>query len=125
MSCIRGRGNRDTEQALARLFRQNGITGWRRHLPVFGRPDFAFPKQKLAIFVDGCFWHRCPRHSNIPVNNREFWRRKLEGNVQRDRLVTRTLKLRGWRVIRLWEHQLKPATRERCLPRIRRLLLGG
>ena len=125
MSCIRGRGNRDTEQALARLFHQNGITGWRRHLPIFGRPDFVFPNQRLAIFVDGCFWHRCPRHSSIPVNNRDFWRRKLEGNVQRDRLVTKTLKLEGWRVIRLWEHQLKPATRGRCLLRIRRLLPGG
>jgi DNA mismatch endonuclease (patch repair protein) len=59
MSRIRGKGNKQTEQVLRRLMRQAGITGWRRHMPLLGKPDFAFPKQKVAVFVDGCFWHGC------------------------------------------------------------------
>ena len=106
MSRIRGRGNRDTEVALARLFRQRGITGWRRHQRLFGKPDFIFRGQRLAVFVDGCFWHRCPRHSNIPVANRAFWKEKLTANARRDRLVNVSLKNKGWRVVRIWEHDL-------------------
>ena len=83
MSQIRGRGNKDTEIALARLLRQNKITGWRRQLPVFGKPDFVFPKQKLAVFVDGCFWHGCPKHSNLPANNRAFWIKKTRLQTNR------------------------------------------
>src|SRR5665213_2862959 len=104
MSRIRGRGNKATEIALARLLRRNKITGWRRHHAIFGKPDFTFPKHQLVIFVDGCFWHGCPMHSNMPVNNRDFWNRKLSGNRARDRLVSRTLRKNGWRVLRIWEH---------------------
>ena len=64
MSRIRGRGNKDTELALAKLLRRHRITGWRRNQPVFGKPDFVFPKLKLAVFVDGCFWHGCPKHAS-------------------------------------------------------------
>lgn len=120
MSCIRGRGNKDTELALATIFRTAGITGWRRHQPVFGKPDFIIRKVRLAIFVDGCFWHGCPKHSNLPVNNRPFWRKKLTANQTRDRLVTRTLRKRGWRVLRIWEHELRNPTR--VLSRILRSL---
>ncbi len=107
MSKIRGRGNRDTELAVLRLLRERRITGWRRHLPLPGRPDFAFRGVRLALFVDGCFWHQCPRCSNVPENNREFWQLKLARNVARDRAVTRTLRSAGWRVLRLWEHELR------------------
>jgi DNA mismatch endonuclease, patch repair protein len=65
MSRIRGKGNKDTEVALAKLFRANGITGWRRHYAIAGKPDFAFPKCKLAVFVDGCFWHGCRKHATL------------------------------------------------------------
>lgn len=106
MSRIRGRGNKDTEIALARLLRQNKITGWRRHLPIFGRPDFAFPKQKLAVFVDGCFWHGCPRCYCRPKSNRKYWDAKIARNRERDRKVSRELRRLGWRVIRIWEHDL-------------------
>jgi DNA mismatch endonuclease, patch repair protein len=107
MSRIRGKGNRDTELALARLLRAEHITGWRRHYPILGRPDFAFPKSRVAVFVDGCFWHQCPRCSNLPVNNRAFWKKKLSANVSRDRLVTRQLRRQGWRVLRIWEHAFR------------------
>ncbi|MGH7940991.1 MAG: very short patch repair endonuclease [Limisphaerales bacterium] len=106
MSRIRGRGNKATEIALARLLRRNKTTGWRRHPAIFGKPDFVFRRERILIFVDGCFWHGCPRHSNVPVNNREFWEKKLTANKLRDRLVTKTLRRQGWLVIRVWEHDL-------------------
>ncbi len=75
MSRIRGRGNKDTELALARIFRRHGITGWRRNHPAFGKPDFVFKESRTAVFVDGCFWHSCPKHATSPRGNREFWRK--------------------------------------------------
>lgn len=148
MSRIRSRGNRATELALVRVFRAHGITGWRRHLKLrvgelrvesrrrarpsglasqpstFNaqltvRPDFVFSKLKLAVFVDGCFWHACPRHCRMPVSNRAFWRAKLARNQARDRLVTRTLRKAGWRVLRIWEHDLHRATRRRSTKRMK------
>jgi DNA mismatch endonuclease (patch repair protein) len=71
------------------------------------RPDFVFRKSRTAIFVDGCFWHGCPRHATWPAHRAAWWRRKIEGNKTRDRLVNRTLRRSGWRVVRIWEHQLQ------------------
>jgi DNA mismatch endonuclease (patch repair protein) len=87
-------------------------------------PDFVFPKLRLAVFVDGCFWHQCPRHSNLPANNRTFWERKLKGNKARDRRVARTLRASGWRVLRVWEHELR-RNHPRLLGRIRRAMEWG
>jgi DNA mismatch endonuclease (patch repair protein) len=120
MSRIRGRGNKDTELALVKLLRAARITGWRRHMKLMGRPDFAFRKQRVVIFVDGCFWHGCPRHSNVPVNNRDFWIKKLTANRTRDRMVTKELKRQGWSVIRVWEHEFRAS--ERLVGRILRKL---
>lgn len=123
MSRIRGKGNRTTELALARAFRRAGIKGWRRHLVIklplgprvakregrthlVVRPDFVFKAERVAVFVDGCFWHRCPIHSKTPANNLPFWEQKFSRNVERDRLVDRELKKAGWRVWRVWEHSL-------------------
>jgi DNA mismatch endonuclease (patch repair protein) len=106
MSRIRGSGNKTTELALAKLFRRNGITGWRRNQPLFGKPDFTFRRQRVVVFVDGCFWHGCPKHFNMPANNQAFWKGKLAANRDRDRFVTQTLRKQGWRVIRVWEHDL-------------------
>ncbi len=117
MSRIRGSGNKETELAMIKLFRRNKITGWRRHYPLFGKPDFTFPKSGVVVFVDGCFWHGCPKHSNMPVNNRAFWRRKLGSNKKRDRRVNRVLHLEGWRIIRIWEHELNKNP-DRCIKRI-------
>lgn len=117
MSRIRGRGNKDTELAMVKLLRASGITGWRRHINLIGCPDFTFQKNRVVIFVDGCFWHSCPLHSTVPANNREFWIKKLTTNKIRDRTVTKELKRRGWSVIRVWEHEFrKPA---RIIARIR------
>jgi DNA mismatch endonuclease (patch repair protein) len=122
MSRIRGRGNKDTELALAKLFRRHRITGWRRNQSVFGKPDFVFPKFRLAVFVDGCFWHGCPKHATKPRNNRAFWHRKFSTNKKRDRVVNRTLRKTGWLVLRIWEHELARRNQTRCIRRIQRVL---
>ena len=111
MARIRGRGNKDTELALMKLFRRNRITGWRRNQKVFGKPDFLFRRNRLAVFVDGCFWHGCPKHCKIPAGNRAFWEKKFVANKARDRRVNRELRKLGWRVIRIWEHDLKSPNR--------------
>jgi DNA mismatch endonuclease (patch repair protein) len=111
MSRIRGKGNEKTEVRLAMLLRKEGIGGWRRHLLIPGRPDFAFRKQKVALFVDGCFWHGCPRCFRLPKQNRAFWKAKIEGNRRRDRSVNGRLRRLGWKVIRIRECQLKHANR--------------
>lgn len=109
MSLIRGRKNRSTEQVFVKFLRKSRITGWRRNYGIFGSPDIAFPRHKIAIFLDGCFWHGCPKHGTFPKTNRKFWRNKIEMNIKRDRLVNKTLKKDGWKVMRVWEHDLKNA----------------
>ena len=144
MARIRGRGNKDTELVLARLLRAYRITGWRRHVEVRGtklegrrkaarpsyftprpftvRPDFVFRKSRTAVFVDGCFWHGCPKHATQPKNNAAFWQKKLAGNKRRDAVVNRTLRSAKWRVFRLWEHELAKKNQARLLSRIQRAL---
>jgi DNA mismatch endonuclease (patch repair protein) len=108
MSAIRGKGNKSTELRLVNLLRKSDLVGWRRHPDYLtGRPDFVFKKVKVAIFVDGCFWHGCREIKKPPANNHEFWLRKIEANRQRDIIVTKRLRKEGWKVIRVWEHQLK------------------
>jgi DNA mismatch endonuclease (patch repair protein) len=164
MARIRSRGNRDTELALARLLRAHGITGWRRQGEIRSpksearsfkvRADLVFRRERLAVFVDGCFWHGCPIHSppgrwlrksSMPAKSRgasgakvgrtgkEFWRRKLAANRARDRAVSRALRRAGWRVLRVWEHELpcrkaegrrQKAESVRLVRRIRRALVA-
>jgi DNA mismatch endonuclease Vsr len=83
-----------------------------------GHPDFVFPRRRLAVFVDGCFWHACPRHGTHPQNNRDFWREKIARNVARDRLVARTLRGKGWHVLRIWQHELRRKNEIRCVTRL-------
>lgn len=107
MAAIRSYGNKDTELKLAAIFRESGIRGWQRHQALPGRPDFAFRNERLAVFVDGCFWHGCPLHGRSPTTNRPYWLKKLRRNRARDRAVTLELRRRGWKVLRLWEHALR------------------
>ena len=122
MSRIRGRGNKATEITLAKLLRCNRITGWRRNQKIFGKPDFIFKKFKLAVFVDGCFWHGCLKHGTQPRGNRSFWKNKFTRNKARDRLVIRTLRAQGWRVLRIWEHELARKNEVRLLKRLQSAL---
>lgn len=118
MALIRSRGNRATELRLIALMREHGITGWRRNARVFGKPDFVFRAAKLAVFVDGCFWHGCPRHATKPANRAEWWADKLARNAERDRKVNRSLRKAGWQVLRIWECALSQARALRTLKRI-------
>jgi DNA mismatch endonuclease (patch repair protein) len=120
MSLIRSRGNRGTELRLIALMRAHGITGWRRNQRVFGRPDFVFRRVRLALFVDGCFWHGCPVHGTRPRTNAAFWRKKIARNRERDGEVTRFLRRNGWRVLRVWEHELARKNEKRLVQRIRK-----
>jgi len=70
-----------------------------------GRPDIVFPSERVAVFVDGCFWHSCPEHSTVPRQNRRWWATKLKVNVERDRRHDRELRKAGWMVLRYWEHE--------------------
>jgi DNA mismatch endonuclease (patch repair protein) len=71
----------------------------------------AWVEEAVAVFVDGCFWHGCPKHATKPANNRAFWKKKLAGNKTRDRLVNRTLRRAGWRVVRIWPRKRLRLTR--------------
>lgn len=124
MSRIRGYANKDTELALIRICRAHRIIGWRRNRPLFGKPDFVFPKLKLAVFVDECFWHGCPLHATHPRNNAEFWRTKLNTNRARDLVVTKKLRALGWHVLRIWEHELIRGNEMRTVLRSHRALTG-
>jgi DNA mismatch endonuclease (patch repair protein) len=110
MSLIKGKGNKDTELRMIQLFRLNRINGWRRGCPLPGRPDFVFPKLKVAVFVDGCFWHGCSTHFKMPSNNKAFWETKIQANRKRDRIVNKLLKHKGWVVLRIWEHDLRQSS---------------
>jgi len=111
MAAIRSRGNKATELQLVAILRASGITGWRRHQALPGRPDFVFRRQRLAVFVDGCFWHGCRWHCRMPKSRTAFWNPKIARNKKRDRTVRVLLKSRGWRVLRFWEHELSNTPR--------------
>ncbi len=113
MASIRSAGNKTTELVMVGLLRSARISGWRRHLPLPGRPDFAFPQEKLAIFIDGCFWHACPRCYRLPEDNRAYWKNKMLGNRARDKKNSRDLRAKGWKVLRVWEHSLKSHSRHK------------
>lgn len=111
MAQVKSKDNRSTEKKLISVLRASKLSGWRRHYPIFGNPDFVFPSEKVAVFVDGLFWHGHPSKCRVPQSNREYWLNKIGRNVERDKLVTRTLRSKGWKVIRIWEDAvMKPST---------------
>ena len=108
MKHVKSKGNASTEMRMVTILRREGIKGWRRHLKMFGVPDFAWTKLKVVLFVDGCFWHACPECSHpTPKTNSDFWSRKISGNAARDVLVDRHYTEAGWTVLRVWEHELR------------------
>ncbi len=107
MSAIHSKGNQDTEVRLLSMLRRHRITGWRRHAALPGKPDFTFRRERVILFVDGCFWHGCPLHGRQPGTHKEYWSQKISRNKERDRRVARELRGAGWRVLRIWEHLLK------------------
>lgn len=107
MRAVKAQGNQSTEMKLIALFRARRITGWRRNYKLPGRPDFVFPNQRVALFADGCFWHGHTCRNVTPAANAEYWKQKIKRNRARDKSVTRALTQKGWRVVRLWECQIK------------------
>jgi DNA mismatch endonuclease (patch repair protein) len=107
MSRVRNRDT-DAEMALRRELHRRGLR-YRVNVQIAGlgrtRPDIVFTKAKIVVFVDGCFWHRCPIHATFPKVNEQWWADKLEKNVLRDRATDRALQDVGWTVVRVWEHE--------------------
>jgi DNA mismatch endonuclease (patch repair protein) len=109
MGKSKSHGTKSTERRFRALLVAAGVKGWKlgHRSKLIGKPDFFFPKRKIAIFVDGCFWHGCSRCRSIPDTNKEFWASKIARNKQRDKTVRRQLSAAGWRCVRIWEHQLR------------------
>lgn len=110
MAAIKGRGTHSTELAVRGILKNLGITGWRANsVSIPGKPDFAFPKIKLVVFVDGCFWHGCKicLRNLKPGTNTTYWRKKIDSNMRRDKRINRQLNKLGWSVLRIWEHSVK------------------
>src|SRR6266404_9457684 len=101
MAAVKPTGTR-AEIRLARILRQNNLRGYRKHWPVLGKPDFVWPTIKVALFVDGCFWHGCLRCNRRSKSNVKFWRIKIDSNRRRDARVARRLRNDGWSVLRVW-----------------------
>ena len=104
------------ELALRRELHRRGLRYFVDRAPLAGqrrRADVVFPRLRVAVYVDGCFWHRCPEHATDPTNNAQWWAAKLAGNVTRDRATDAELTAAGWHVVRVWEHEDPAAAADR------------
>lgn len=122
MARIRSVGNQTTEVRLLKLMRSAKISGWRRNQKISGKPDFVFREKRIVIFVDGCFWHGCPRCYHRPKSNQGYWKKQFLRNRERDHENNVALRKLGWRVLRIWEHELIKNP-HRCVERITRVLV--
>lgn len=118
MRQIKSKKNKSTEIRLIEIFKKNKVTGWKRNYPVRGHPDFVFLKCRIAVFVDGCFWHGHDCRNTRPETNKEFWQKKRERNIKHDQEITELFEKRGWTVVRIWECELKRNNYENALRRI-------
>ncbi len=122
MRAVKSRGVRSTEKRLRAAMAAKGIKGWRmqaNELP--GKPDFVFDEKRLAIFVDGCFWHGCPKCYRRPHSRQDYWDAKVQGNISRDRRNRARLRRVGWRTLRVWEHELAANANRVCAKLINKL----
>lgn len=106
MSQIRSK-NTKPEITLRKLLFARGIRGYRIHYNLPGKPDIVFTKNKIAIFIDGCFWHKCPICFKEPATRKNFWIEKIDNNVLRDKENSEKLTADGWVVFRFWEHEIR------------------
>ena len=122
MQKVKSHGNKSTEMKLISVFSANRISGWRRNYPVKGHPDFVFLKEKIAVFVDGCFWHGHDCRNTKPADNTEYWEKKREQNMRHDKEVTALFESRGWMVIRIWECELQKKNTNLLMKKLEPLL---
>lgn len=120
MSRVKSKDTKPEIMLRKALFKQ-GIRGYRVNYDTPGSPDIVFPKHKIAIFIDGCFWHGCPHCYKEPKTRAEFWQKKLKENIERDDAVNRKLRRDGWVVMRFWEHEVEKHLTF-CVKRIMSLL---
>jgi DNA mismatch endonuclease (patch repair protein) len=108
MRAVKGTGT-SLERRLFSTLAGMGLKGWRKNAKdVLGKPDVIFDRERIAIFVDGCFWHGCPYcKRKLPVTNQEYWKRKINRNIAFSENVNRVLADQGWTVIRIWEHEIR------------------
>ena len=123
MKKVRSKNNKSTELKLIQIFKENNIHGWRRNYKVKGHPDFVFLDKKIAIFVDGCFWHGHDCRNTKPKDNQEYWDKKRERNMKHDKEITEYFENRGWTVIRIWECELKKDNKNNLLIKIKDVLI--
>ena len=121
MASVKSRNTKSTELRFISILKDKDITGWRRNYPLTGKPDLVFPRLKIAVFIDGCFWHGCPSHCRMPSSNTNYWNNKIEKNKIRDKKITKALKMKKWQVIRIWEHEIKTGKLNRKLNRIKKI----
>lgn len=122
MRSVKSKNTKSTELALIKLFKENHITGWRHTYNVKGHPDFVFLKKRIAIFVDGCFWHGHDCRNTRPTAHAEYWAKKREKNMQHDKEITERFEKRGWTVVRIWECELKKKNLSKTTERLTSLL---
>ena len=122
MKKVHSSGNKSTELKLIKIFRANGIKGWRRNYDVKGHPDFVFLNQHIAIFTDGCFWHGHNCRNTTPSSNKEYWQAKIDRNKAHDAEITAIFIARGWQVIRIWECELTRKKEKLLLEKLSPLL---
>jgi DNA mismatch endonuclease (patch repair protein) len=126
MKAVKGKGTK-LERRLSAMLAGMRIKGWRKNAnDVSGKPDIVFDVQKIAIFIDGCFWHGCPIcQRKLPETNKSYWERKINRNIELAREYKQILEENGWQVIRIWEHEIKKTSdREKVRKEIRQSLLG-
>ena len=123
MKKVRSKNNKSTELKLIQIFKENNIHGWRRNYKVKGHPDFVFLNKKIAIFVDGCFWHGHDCRNTKPKDNQDYWDKKRERNMKHDKEITEYFENRGWTVIRIWECELKKDNKNNLLIKIKDVLI--
>ena len=122
MSMIKSK-NTKPEIKLRKYLWSNGLRGYRIHPKLKGKPDIVYTKHKLVIFIDGCFWHKCPKCFKLPKSNVAFWQNKINENVIRDKKTKIVLKKEGWIVLRFWEHEVEKDV-EKVYTRIKSAIKG-
>jgi DNA mismatch endonuclease (patch repair protein) len=122
MGAIRSKGNRTTEARFRALLVRAGVRGWTMQTKAIkGKPDFYFPASKVAVFLDGCFWHGCPQCGHVPSVNRPFWKAKIERNQRRDSETDELLRVAEITPVRFWEHELRDCPKT-CIERLTRAI---